>query len=30
LLFEQILNLVHRLAPDVSIVFNSAPTPTWG
>ena len=23
-------SLVHRLAPDVSIVFNSAPTPTWG
>ena len=23
-------SLVHRLAHDVSIVFNSAPTPTWG
>jgi hypothetical protein len=28
LLFEKILNLVHRLAPEASIAFNSAPADT--
>jgi hypothetical protein len=28
LLFEKILNLVHRLAPDASIAFNSTPADT--
>ena len=28
LLFEKVLNLVHRLAPDASIAFNSTPADT--
>ena len=28
LLFEKILNLVHRLAPDAGIAFNSTPADT--
>lgn len=28
LLFEQVLNLVHRLAPQAGIAFNSSPTDT--
>jgi hypothetical protein len=28
LLFEKVLNLVHRLAPDAAIAFNSSPTDT--
>jgi hypothetical protein len=28
-LFEQVINLVHRLAPDAAIAFNSTPSDTY-